>query len=210
MERTCAFGELTVRFDGRVLEPRPWTAAQSKWAAELLAELPDGPLLEMCTGAGQIGLLAAHLSGRAAVLVDRDPVACDFARANAEAAGIADRVEVRQADLAEALRAGETFVLAAIDPPWVPSAHTTDFPEDPLGAIDGGPDGLSLARAALRAVEPALADAGVVVLQIGNAEQAEVLESWLELPSTPHLTVTEVRTHPRGVLALLQRKAPLR
>ncbi|MBI2244007.1 MAG: methyltransferase, partial [Nocardioides sp.] len=55
---TMGFGPLRITFDGRVLRPRPWTAAQSEWAAEILADAPAGPVLELCAGAGQIGLLA--------------------------------------------------------------------------------------------------------------------------------------------------------
>ena len=33
-----SFGSLTISYDDRVLEPRPWTADQSHWAAEILAE----------------------------------------------------------------------------------------------------------------------------------------------------------------------------
>jgi methylase of polypeptide subunit release factors len=43
------------------------------------------PLLELCTGAGQIGLAAAALSYRAAVLVDSSEHACRFAARNAAA-----------------------------------------------------------------------------------------------------------------------------
>jgi methylase of polypeptide subunit release factors len=90
------FGRLSIAFDDRVLRPRPWTAAQSGWAAEILADAPGGPVLELCSGAGQIGLLAVADTDRRLVCVDLDPVACAYARRNAEAAGMADRVEVRQ------------------------------------------------------------------------------------------------------------------
>ena len=58
MERTIAFGPLTIAYDALVLEPRQWTTIQSEWARELLATAPPGPVLELCTGAGHIGLLA--------------------------------------------------------------------------------------------------------------------------------------------------------
>lgn len=95
------FGHLDIDFDDRVLTPRTWTVRQSEWAAKLAAELPDGPILELCSGAGQIGLLAAALTGRGLVCVDADPVACAFARANAERAGLADVVEVREGSMEE-------------------------------------------------------------------------------------------------------------
>jgi methylase of polypeptide subunit release factors len=69
------FEGLEIRTDARVLTPRAWTAAQARWAAELARTAPAGPILELCSGAGHIWLLAARLSGRALVAVDVNPVA---------------------------------------------------------------------------------------------------------------------------------------
>ena len=41
----------------------------------------------------------------------------------------------------------ERFAVVIADPPWVPRADTGRYPEDPVLAIDGGDDGLDLARA---------------------------------------------------------------
>src|SRR5947209_7641166 len=110
-----AFGPLTVTFDASVLRPRPWTAAQGEWASELVATgaAPDGPLLELCSGAGQIGLVATALSGRPLLQVDASQPACRFARANADAAGpdIAERVSIRCAPFEQALHEDESFAV---------------------------------------------------------------------------------------------------
>src|SRR5436189_110702 len=57
-ELTTEVGGLVFLHDERVLSPRPWTEAQSAWARELLEVVPDGPVLELCSGVGHIGLLA--------------------------------------------------------------------------------------------------------------------------------------------------------
>ena len=175
MAEQMTFGTLDIAFDDRVLRPRTWTTTQSRWAAELLAEVPEGPVLELCSGAGQIGLLAVAGSDRRLLCVDASEVACDFARANARAAGMADRVEVRLGPLDAALAPDELFPLVIADPPWVPGAETGRFPEDPLTAIDGGPDGLDVARACLRVVAGHLLPGGAAVLQLGTREQADRL-----------------------------------
>lgn len=203
---TIDFGPLRISYDGRVLTPRPWTQIQSSWAAELLAHLPEGPVLEICTGAGHIGLLALSMTGRRGVLVDADPVAAQYARSNAETAGLADRVEVRTALAHEAVGRDETFPLAIVDPPWVSSQEVSRFPEDPLLAIDGGADGLAVARECLHAVDACLHDEGAVLLQLGNFTQVAALEEWLEQAGPPHLRVTELRAYEdRGVVVLLRR-----
>ncbi|MGZ5418450.1 MAG: methyltransferase [Nocardioides sp.] len=173
--RTAAFGQLDIAYDEQVLEPRAWTLAQSEWAAALLATCGDGPLLEICSGAGQIGLAAALLSGRSAVLVDASAPACAFARSNAEAAGLADRVDVRHAPMTEALAVGERFPLVLADPPYIPSGQTGVFPDDPLTAIDGGADGLDLARLCLEVGAQHLDVGGHLLIQLRDAVQAERL-----------------------------------
>ena len=205
-ETTVDYGPLRITYDSRVLTPRDWTRGQSQWAADLMQELPQGPMLELCTGAGHIGLLAAQLSSREAVLVDVDPTACEYARRNAASAGLADRVEVRQALAQEALDEGETFACILVDPPWVPTRDIGRFPEDPTLAIDGGEDGLDVIRALLGVVSDALHANGAALVQLGTTAQAEALDEWLASKQAPDLTVSEVRTYgDRGVVALLRR-----
>ena len=198
------FGSLQIAFDEQVLRPRGWTAAQSLWAADLLPDLPDGPVLELCAGAGQIGLLAVLDSSRSLVCVDANEVACDFARANAQAAGIAERVEVRTGRLESALDPGERFSLVIADPPWVPRDEISRYPEDPTTAIDGGGDGMEVARACLRVIDAHLEAGGAALLQLGTAAQAAALAD--EDPvRRGSLEVVEVRPEERGVLVRIDR-----
>jgi release factor glutamine methyltransferase len=204
MTEHLAFGPLTIAFDERVLRPRPWTLAQSEWAADLSVTAPGGPVLELCSGAGHIGLAAVVTSGRRLVCVDANPVACDYARVNAGAAGMEDRVEVREARLESALEPDERFPVIIADPPWVPGALTSQFPEDPLSAIDGGHDGLDVARACLDVVDAHLADGGVAVLQLGTEAQADALGDHVGF-SEGRLKMGEVQQHERGVLVRIDR-----
>ena len=204
MTDQLTFGSLTIAFDDRVLRPREWTAAQSDWAADLLATAPDGTVLELCAGAGHIGLLAVASSERRLLCVDANPVACDYARANALAAGMADRVEVREARLQDALEPGELFPVIIADPPWVPREETGRFPEDPLTAIDGGDDGLDVARACLAVVDEHLAPGGSAVLQVGTRAQTDALRGE-PCFTEGRLAMVEVRQQVRGVLARIDR-----
>ncbi|WP_232675913.1 methyltransferase domain-containing protein [Nocardioides sp. R-C-SC26] len=197
-EESTAFGPLEIVFDTRVLRPRPWTQLQSRWAAEISASLPAGPALELCAGAGQIGLLFAHLTGRPLVAVDLNPVACEFATRNAAAAGLGDRVDVRHADMDDAIAPDERFPLVIADPPWVRSEDTATFPEDPLLAIDGGDDGLAIARRSLTVADRHLQLGGAVVIQVGDRGQLASLEGrrW---------RVVAYRQGERGVIGHLAR-----
>ncbi len=205
-ERSTTFGELEILSDERLLEPRPWTALQSRWAADLLPDLPDGPVLELCSGAGQIGLLAVLGSTRHLVCVDLEPVAASYAARNAAAAGLADRVETRTGSMEDVVGPDEAFPLVVADPPWVESAGTARFPEDPLRAIDGGADGLAVARTCLQVIGRHLLPGGVALLQLGTPDQASRLgEEAQELGLRPG----EVRGHEdRGVVLRLDRPGP--
>lgn len=173
MAPSVEIGALTVDYDTTVLEPRPWTAAQARWAAELASSLPPGPLLELCTGAGHIGLLTALLTGRDAVLVDASPAACRFAQQNADQVRAVDSaVDVRLGLMDEVLDDDELFPLVLADPPYVPTADLPTFPEDPRLAIDGGSDGLELVRTCLSVGGRHLAPGGAMVLQVRDAQQA--------------------------------------
>ena len=176
---TIDFGGLRIAFDERVLRPRSWTENQSLWAAELLPSLPAGTVLELCSGAGQIGLLAVAGSGRRLVCVDMNPVAAEYIAANAVAAGLRNRVEIRLGRIDDALAPRERFPLIIADPPWVPRSETARFPEDPLLAIDGGADGMGVVRECLAAIESHLGSGGVALLQLGPGDQVEAVTGML-------------------------------
>lgn len=194
-------GGLRIASDARVLEPRPWTAAQGEWARELLPTAPQGPVLEVCSGAGHIGLVAVHGTDRRLVAVDLNPAAAEFLLLNAAAAGLADQVEPRTGlmDDPTVLVPDECFAVVVADPPWVTHDRVGDFPEDPVVAIDGGADGLTVARTCLRVADAHLARGGTLLLQLGDAEQAERLAG--EKSVAGSLRLTEVRTYERGVVA---------
>lgn len=194
------FGPIDVAFDESLLRPRSWTLAHSEWAAEL----SDGsPMLEVGCGAGHIGLAAAVLSGARVVQVDRDPAACRWAGINAAANGCGGLVEQRCGRAEDVLGRKEQFRVIIADPPYVPSSEVHLYPEDPLGAIDGGSDGLDSVRSFLMGVAGHLDRDGSVVMQVRGLAQVEMLRAWLGGPSAPSFAVAESR--PYGDLRALTR-----
>ncbi|HEY4558515.1 MAG TPA: methyltransferase [Enteractinococcus sp.] len=196
------FRGLHIAFNVEVLEPRPWTEAQSAWAAELLADAPAGPVLELCAGVGHIGLGAVRDSTRNLVMVDVNPVAQRFALENASANEMANRVEFRLSRIEEALGDDERYAIIVADPPWVRTAEISQFPKDPQLAIDGGDDGLDLARICVDLIDRHLVSGGSALLQLGNREQAERIA---EHTAQGSLRVVETRAYERGVLVHLRR-----
>ena len=197
------FGGLTIGYDDRVLSPRRWTTMQSYWAAELLRDAPPGRVLELCAGAGQIGLLTVAFEPRDLVMVDADPHACELARRNAHANRLVASVEVRHGDLQDVIRADEGFVGIIADPPWVASSEIGRYPDDPVAAIDGGADGLELVWPCLEVMARHLTAQGWGILQVGTEAQAQRVTKHCA-DTGLGLEVREIRVYPdRGVLVRL-------
>lgn len=206
--RICTFGPVTVSFDDRVLVPRPWTLLQSRWAAELANSSPPGPMLELCAGAGHIGLAAATLTDRALVQVEADPVAAAYAVANADRAGRADRVEVRRARLETALRPNERFPIVLADPPYLPSAEISRWPDDPPSAIDGGVDGLDVVRTCLKVAADHLLESGHLLLQVGGDAQARQVAALISTRPGLGLLHRGTRRHDPQRAVMLMTRVP--
>jgi methylase of polypeptide subunit release factors len=168
--QSCTFGPLRVEFDDEVLAPRPWTLLQSAHAARLLVAAPPGPIVEVHCGAGHIGQATAAWTGRPLVQLDDAAASCAWSAHNAHANAIASTV-VRGDVSAAPLRDGTCALLLA-DPPYVPSAETGRYSEDPLHAIDGGDDGLDGIRSCLPFASRLLRRGGALVLQVRGRSQA--------------------------------------
>jgi methylase of polypeptide subunit release factors len=173
---TCNFGPLAVEFDEGVLSPRPWTLVQSARAAQRLAHLPDGPVLELHCGAGHIGQATAAWTGRDLVQIDDDPSCCSWATRNARRNALATSVVCADVDAAPVAPASCALVLA--DPPYVPARETGRYPEDPRHAIDGGADGLDGVRACLPTAARVLRSGGVLLLQVRGPRQATMVSAF--------------------------------
>ena len=165
--------------------------------------MPAGDVLELCSGAGHIGLLAVAGTDRHLVQVDADDVACAFARRNAARARTSDAswsVEVRHGWMEEALAAEERFALVIADPPWVRRDETSRHPEDPLSAIDGGADGLDAVRTCLAVIGRHLVPQGAAVLQVGDAGQAAAVAGYVADHPDLRLTVVDQAVFDDGAL----------
>lgn len=170
---TCNFGPLDVEFGEGVLTPRPWTLVQSARAAQRLAHVPDGPVLELHCGAGHIGQATAAWSGRHLVQLDDNPTCCEWAARNAHRNRVPASIVCGDVDAAPVASARCALVLA--DPPYVPARETALYPDDPHHAIDGGEDGLDGVRACLPTAERVLRPGGVLVLQVRGPRQATLV-----------------------------------
>ncbi|MGY0492322.1 class I SAM-dependent methyltransferase [Streptomyces sp. WG-D5] len=81
--------------------------------ARVFQELGVRSVADLCCGIGGDAIALAR-AGISVLAVDRDPLTCAVARANAEALGLADLIEVREADVTEVDTSGYDAVF--VDP----------------------------------------------------------------------------------------------
>lgn len=165
------------RVDPRVLIPRPETELLVEEVLGALGPLSAPRLLDVGTGSGCIAVtLAAELPAATVVATDIDPAACAVARANAEALGV--RLDIRQGDLLAPVADEPPFDAVVSNPPYVRSGELAglqrEVQREPLRALDGGPDGLEVVRRIVDAAVDRLAPDGLLALEIGEEQGAQV------------------------------------
>jgi putative protein-(glutamine-N5) methyltransferase len=143
-----------------------------------LARGPDPVIVDLCCGTGALGLAVAVALGGAAGraelhAADIDPAAVACARRNVEPAG----GHVYQGDLfgplPQALR-GRVGILIC-NAPYVPSQEVAFLPPEardfePRGALDGGPDGLTVLRRVAAEAPGWLAAGGTLLVETSDQQ----------------------------------------
>jgi len=144
-----------------------------------------GPtIVELCTGSGAVAVaLATELPTARILATDVSWRALRVARANAEQHGVAQRITFLRGDLCCALDGhlpeGSADLVVA-NPPYIPTSElVTLMPEvqwEPRLALDGGADGLRVAREIVETSPARIRPGGFLLLEIG-AEQAEAVQA---------------------------------
>jgi release factor glutamine methyltransferase len=162
--------------------PRPET--EELVARALALAMPATAVaVDLCAGSGAIACaLAAGRPGWTVWAVERAPAAAAWARANAGRLGVAGRLHVVEGDLFAPLAgrvAAGTVDLIVANPPYLASAELPGLPGEvrdwePRSALDGGPDGLAVARGVLAGAPGWLRAGGHLLVEIGEAHGSAV------------------------------------
>lgn len=128
-----------------------------------------GRVLDLGTGPGTLLLAALAEWPQASGLgVDASEIALGYARANAVALGMGDRVDLRAGDWGEGI--GGAFDLILCNPPYIGTGEELG-PEvrahEPAAALFAGADGLDDYRRIVPELPRLLAPGGIAVLEIG-------------------------------------------
>jgi release factor glutamine methyltransferase len=194
------FWTLDLAVNADVLTPRPETEfVVEAGLQELLPADAAHRILDLGAGSGAIILALLHDRPNATgVAVDVSERALEIVRRNAEALGVADRLEIRQSDWAKSL--DERFDLVVSNPPYIRSGDIGSLaPEvakfEPLLALDGGEDGLVSYRIITAALPRLLKPGAAFALEVGLG-QAESVKA---LAEEAGLTTGEPRRDLAGI-----------
>ncbi|MCA3573572.1 MAG: 50S ribosomal protein L3 N(5)-glutamine methyltransferase [Aestuariivirga sp.] len=137
-------------------------------------------VLDLCTGSGCLAILAAGIFPEAEIdAADLSAGALEVARINVAEHEVADRVNLRQGDLFEAVD-GATYDLIICNPPYVAAGEVHAFPpeygHEPVMAHIGGEDGLDLVRRILAEAADHLNPGGGLICEIGTGRERLVAD----------------------------------
>jgi release factor glutamine methyltransferase len=165
--------------DRRALIPRPET--------ELLVEaiLKDSAtcgksanrLVDIGTGCGVLAITFALERPEFEVsAVDLSDDALALARENAEALGVLERIAFRRADLLNQIEGPFHWVVANL--PYIPTADLEALPRevkfDPVLALDGGKDGLTIIKRLIESISGKIAPNSMIALELGQGQAQQV------------------------------------
>ena len=161
------------------LAPRP----DSETVIEaVLADLPDRqkPLsvLDLGTGTGCLLLaLLSELPRATGTGVDLNPDTLAVARSNAQRLGFGGRTLFLRSNWWDGVEGRFDIILS--NPPYIPSGDIAGLePEvalfEPLGALDGGADGLDAYRLLAAGADKFLTAEGVIAFEVGAGQAADV------------------------------------
>ncbi len=170
------FCGLSLKVDHRVLVPRPETEELVGLAVDFILKARrggDAAILDFGAGSGAIALALARRFPAASVTAaekSRGALAC--AEENARALDLAGRMKFLK--VSSVSDSGGPFDLIVSNPPYIPTGVIAGLDKEvrsePRLALDGGADGLSVAREIIAAAPAALKKGGALLLELGDTQ----------------------------------------
>ena len=198
------FCGLRILLEPGVFVPRRRTELLARRVVGLASATDRPVVVELCCGAAAVGaVVLAEVDGVELVVADVDPAAVASARRN-----VGDRALVVQGDLYDPLPAtlrGRVDVLVA-NAPYVPTDAVRSMPpeardHEPRVALDGGPDGLDVARRVVAGAPEWLAPGGHLLVETSRGQAPALLAAF----TAAGLDAEVVRDEDRDATAVLGR-----
>lgn len=164
------------------LVPRPETELLVEsivMAAEAVGG--DVKILDIGTGSGAIIVsLLDYLPQAKGVGLDISVGALTVAKENAVSIGVAERAGFLRSDVFSSLPLDKKFDIIVSNPPYIPAGDIAglakDVQQEPIGALDGGADGLDFYRRITKEAPLHMVEDGLLAFEIGIYQGDAVAE----------------------------------
>ncbi|PKQ20889.1 MAG: peptide chain release factor N(5)-glutamine methyltransferase [Actinobacteria bacterium HGW-Actinobacteria-6] len=178
------FRHLVLRVKRGVFIPRPETEVLVDAALEAISSLDQPLVIDLCTGSGAVAVSLAYEHSSARVLAtDVSEHAVEAARQNSLYAGVDERVQLFHGSLFEPVSReylGRMDVVVS-NPPYIPTEDVRSLPEEvlayePMAALDGGADGLDVARKIASEALEWLKPGGLLAMEVDETRAQAMAE----------------------------------
>jgi release factor glutamine methyltransferase len=169
------------RTDHRALIPRPDTELLVESVLKEIAIASNRPnrLVDVGTGSGILAITIALERPELEVFaVDVSDDAIALARENAKLLNVSDRITFSQSDLLDQVEGPFDWIVANL--PYIPTAELSSLQRevqfDPILALDGGKDGLTIIKRLIESIPAKVASHGSIALEVGLGQAQRVRE----------------------------------
>jgi release factor glutamine methyltransferase len=184
-----------------VLIPRPETEMMVDMALERLKKQENHlRVLDMGTGTGCIAIaLALHSKNSSIVGTDSSGKAIDIARKNAEKFHVENRVQLQLSNLF--VKVEGKFDIICANLPYIATSELASLPVskfEPLAALDGGEDGLTIISAFLKDAGKFMNHPGLILCEHGIRQADKIIKmAENHFPNSIHQTHKDLQGIPR-------------
>ena len=166
------FYGINVMVTPSVMVPRPETenmVEHTLFMALMGMETRELVIADVGTGSGAIAVnLAIHLPAAKIYAVDISEPALDVAAYNIRGHSVADRIRLGHGDLLDPVPEPVDVIVANL--PYIPTGRIPtlqpEVRQEPVIALDGGPDGLDLVRRLLAQAPEKLKTPGIILMEL--------------------------------------------
>lgn len=161
-----------------VLIPQPDTEILVEEVIDILKNIQNPVILDLCTGSGAIAIaIAKYVQNVKIYAVDISKKALEIAKQNATLNGVANNIKFIESNLFDKIK-DEKFDIIVSNPPYVPTNDIKKLPIDvqnePHLALDGGNDGMDFYRKIAKEGYKYLNRQGYICLEIGYDQKNDV------------------------------------
>jgi release factor glutamine methyltransferase len=196
-----SFYGLDFAVNADVLIPRPETELLIEECVTWLEEHPaKRQLVDVGTGSGIIAItLADRFEDLRVTALDISEKALDVAKHNAESLKVDNQIQFLRSDLLDNIT--DHFDIIAANLPYIPTEKLKNLPVaryEPLLALDGGPDGLSLISQLLKQSREHIKPGGMIILEIEDDQSENSIKLVDNIMSGVEKTIlNDLANHPR-------------